>query len=147
MKTFNSKSLTAVLLCIAIIFSINFVFLFLNFRTFFDQFETVKQEMHFESEEKFGPKLCGRFPFASDIIRDNEIWQELKIPGNNLKLLNAYFDDRGNETVVRVNVHSKELNITKDLIYCQFWFEDKKQPFVVKSIYYTYMWEYGLRNQ
>jgi hypothetical protein len=116
----------------------------MNFHTFFDQFELVKHQIKYEAVQKLSSKACGRFPVESDIVRDNEIWQELKIPDNNVKLLNAYLDERTNQTVVRVNVHSKELNITRDLIYCQFWFEDRRQPFVVRSLYYTYLWKYGL---
>jgi hypothetical protein len=88
-------------------------------------------------------KSCGRFPAEKDIVRDNEIWQEMKTPNGSVKLFNAYFDTRMNKTVVRVNVNTIELNITRDLIYCQLWFKGKSEPYVVQALNHTMLWISG----
>jgi hypothetical protein len=84
--------------------------------------------------------ICGRFPREEDITIDNTIWQVLEIPRGDVKLMNAYLDDRQNQTFVRINVNSVSLNLSRDDIYCQFWFDDKTQPTVVKASDYTLMW-------
>ena len=103
----------------------------------------MKQRVEIEIRDKISSKNCGRFPVDSDIIHDNEFWQILEMPNGFIKLFNAYLDERANKTVVRVNVHSHKLNISRDVIYCQFWFEDKRQPFVVRALNFTLLWADG----
>lgn len=96
-----------------------------------------------KNREKLQLKNCARFPVESKIVRDNEFWQELKLSSGFVKLFNAYLDERMNKTVVRVNVNGVELNSSRDVIYCQFWFEDKRQASVVRALNYTYLWGDG----
>jgi hypothetical protein len=84
--------------------------------------------------------VCGRFPKEQDITFDNTIWQVLEIPRGFVKLMNAYLDERQNQTVVRINANSIPLNISQDNIYCQFWFDDETQPLIVKASEYMLMW-------
>jgi hypothetical protein len=102
------------------------------------------QNSKVEKRPNKGPKSCGRFPADSEIIRDNEFWQEMKMSNETVKLFNAYLDTRMNKTFVRVNVNSIHLNITHDTIFCQFWFEEYTKPYVVKALNYTYLWGDGL---
>ena len=128
---------------LVVIFVLNLVSLILNSLTFFNHFESTKQRVELEIQEKISSKSCGRFPVDSDIIYDNVLWQILEMPNGFMKLFNAYLDERGNKTVVRVNVHSHNLNITRDVIYCQFWFKDNKQPFVIRALNFTLLWSDG----
>lgn len=79
--------------------------------------------------------LCGRFPQEKDIIIDNHIWQTLFAPNETYRLLNAHYDDRRNETNVRITMLMEVIgNKTIDL-YCQFWLDEEPGtiPIVVKA--------------
>jgi hypothetical protein len=89
---------------------------------------------------KSNSTICGRFPSEQDITLDNTIWQVLEISRGFVKLMNAYLDERQNQTVVRINANSIPLNISQDNIYCQFWFDDETQPLIVKASEYALMW-------
>ena len=88
---------------------------------------------------------CTKFPQPEDIIIDHEIWQVLTTPKGNYKMMNAYVDDRENRTIIRVLLAGPELDITKDNLYCQFWFDDSPDaaPFVVKATEYFFTWNIG----
>lgn len=88
---------------------------------------------------------CSNFPRDEEIPLDHEIWQTLTIPKGDYKIMNAYVDDRENETVVRVIMAGYELDYQNDHIYCQFWFEDSPNavPFVQKATEYFFMWAEG----
>lgn len=91
--------------------------------------------------------LCGRYPSKDDIAIDNKIWQILEMPKGSLKLLNAYLDTRHNERIVRVNANGVKLDIKKDKIFCQFWFDESSDPIVIKSSEYLLLWyeSWGLK--
>jgi hypothetical protein len=85
--------------------------------------------------------VCGRLPQEEHITIDNIIWQVLAIPKGFYMLMNAYLDERYNETLVRVSVIGKPIYIQNDEIYCQFWFDElpETQPTVVKATEYFTM--------
>jgi hypothetical protein len=85
---------------------------------------------------------CSKFPRDEEIQIDHEIWQTLTIPKGDYKIMNAYVDNRDDETVVRVMMAGYELDYNSDHIYCQFWFEDSPNavPFVQKATEYFMMW-------
>lgn len=90
---------------------------------------------------------CGRYPTEEDILIDNIVWQNLEMKKGFLKLLNAYLDERKNETIVRINASGKPLNISADMIYCQFWFGEKSRPLVVKATEFLIMWYWGINKK
>ena len=85
---------------------------------------------------------CGRLPPEEDILVDHVIWQALQTAKGSYKLLNAYFDDRQNKTVVRVIMMGDQLNVTKDEFYCQFWLDEEPDsiPVVVKATQNIKIW-------
>ena len=64
---------------------------------------------------------------------DNVIWQVMWHPKGDVKILNAYLDLRQNKSVVRINVSSVPLN-NSDVVYCQFWYNDRHEPTVVRAV-------------
>lgn len=95
----------------------------------------------------FNPKnekikqICGRFPEEKHIMTDNVVWQVLEIPKKGfVKILNAYLDQRQNKTVVRINVNSPPLENQKDIFYCQFWFVNNSQPYIVRTSNIRTLW-------
>ena len=90
-----------------------------------------------------GSKMsCGRLPQEEDILVDHVVWQALQTVRGSYKLLNAYFDDRQNKTIVRVIMMGDQLNMTKDEFYCQFWLDEEPDtvPIVVKATEYIMIW-------
>lgn len=90
---------------------------------------------------------CSRYPKESDILYDNIYWQVLEMPRGVVKIFNAYLDDRFSEKIIRVNVLSYEMYISLDVIYCQFWYNDSSEPFVMKANYYILMWPNGWESE
>ena len=95
----------------------------------------------------FNPKsekikqICGRFPEEKHIMIDNVVWQVLELPERGfVKILNAYLDQRQNQTVVRINVNSPPLENQEDILYCQFWFANNLQPYIVKTSNIRTLW-------
>jgi hypothetical protein len=96
-----------------------------------------------QREELNSSKIsCGRLPQEEDILVDHVIWQALLTPRGSYRLLNAYFDDRQNKTVVRVIMIGDQLNVTKDEFYCQFWLDEEPDsvPIVTKATQYILIW-------
>lgn len=89
--------------------------------------------------KKSTTKACGRFPTEEHITIDNEIWQLMQLPKGFVRILNAYLDTRQNESVVRLNVNSVQINIS-DNFFCQFWFNDVIEPTVVAATEVLSMW-------
>jgi hypothetical protein len=86
-------------------------------------------------------KTCANFP--KDVVTDNMIWQVMETPRGFVKILNAYLDTRFNTSLVRINVSSHKLNITKDSIYCQFWYDNMREARIVKATEFILMWFKG----
>lgn len=82
---------------------------------------------------------CGRLPTEEHITVDNLIWQILELPKGFMNILNAYLDLRQNQSTVRVNAISVLLN-ESDVFHCQFWFDNKRLPSVVKAREVLLMW-------
>lgn len=78
-------------------------------------------------------KSCGKFLEDDKIIRDNIFWQVLKSKKRSIKLFNAYLDVRMQTPVVRVTLLTSQMDLSKDTIYCQFWFGETSNPRVVKA--------------
>ena len=83
--------------------------------------------------------ICGRFPTSEHVTVDNLYWQVLEHSRGFLKLMNAYLDQRQSKSVVRINVNSVVIKET-DTFHCQFWFDDKSPPMIVKATEVLLMW-------
>ena len=127
MGTFRRKLLVLVVLTVTIIFII--------IHTYGQSHELPIQ----------GEKNCSRLPDENEISFDNVIWQNFKTKFGaenvTLKLLNAYVDQRWNNSVVRISTIGKIANLTADPIYCQYWFENENRPSVVEASEIQSLWE------
>jgi hypothetical protein len=93
---------------------------------------------------------CGRLPMAKDILTDNLMWQVLETDDGYkvmnslyvcflfdlcyfrfLFLLRAYLNTRKEKTVVITTIGPKSI-LKRRKLFCQYWFEGKSNPFVVK---------------
>lgn len=66
-------------------------------------------------------------------------WQTLNTSNGYFMLLNAYYDVRTNDHMVRIisYINRESPNVE---VYCQFWYDDKKIPFIVPIYEYRLMW-------
>jgi hypothetical protein len=92
---------------------------------------------------KLKEESCGRFPRQENIFTDNVIWQVLETSFGFVYLLNSYLDARWNQSIVRVNIIARPLNVTAQKFFCQFWFDENSQPFVVEASEIQKMWFNG----
>jgi hypothetical protein len=87
---------------------------------------------NFNPKSEKSDQICGRFPKEKHIMTDNVVWQVLELPNKGfMKIMNAYLDQRQNQSVVRINVNSPFLENQKDSFNCQFWFANSSQPYIV----------------
>lgn len=105
---------------------------------YFDNAEDVDYNAE---QSQVSRKNCSRYPRDEDIFTDNLIWQVFELPRGFIRLLNAYLDDRNNHTIVRINASGMKLDLKKDKIFCQFWFENTEEPYVVQASEYLLMWD------
>ena len=98
---------------------------------------SVKLELNTNNLKTF--KTCSRFPTSEHVTVDNLYWQVLEHSRGFLRLMNAYLDQRQNKSAIRINVSSMLINKT-DIFHCQFWFDDKSPPTIVKATEVLLMW-------
>ncbi|XP_028144962.1 uncharacterized protein LOC114338558 isoform X1 [Diabrotica virgifera virgifera] len=85
---------------------------------------------------------CARFPSMFDLEFNNIYWQTLRTSNGTFQLFGAYLDNRPNNRLgptVRIlgMIDRIEANVTT---YCQFWFDNKKDPVMAKTFEYKYIW-------
>ena len=93
-----------------------------------------------ETSKPSSMKTCGQYPDEREIIYDNVIWQVFKTSGGSVKLLNAYLDTRFSQRIVKINSSGPKLNLNKNSIFCQFWFEGHSKPYTVKASEIQSLW-------
>lgn len=86
--------------------------------------------------------ICGRLPGEADLKFDKKMWQMFETSKSSYRIMNAYLDDRENRKIVRVAVSGDRLNITNDVVFCQFWINELPgtQPVVMKASQFVMMW-------
>lgn len=83
---------------------------------------------------------CARFPKYTTIEYNNFYWQSVFTSNGTFHFYGAYLDDRKpGRVVVRLLgvVDRKQPTVTT---YCQLWFKNKRDPVIVKSDRYRYVW-------
>lgn len=109
-------------------------------------------------------KQCAKYPSIFDLHFNNIYWQTLQTSNGTFQLFGAYYDVRKNskigpagKTKHRFTLASTSLTIPFDhdsvrilgmidrinptvKTFCQFWFDGQKEPFIVKTFEYKYMW-------
>lgn len=98
-------------------------------------------------EKKLIEINCGKYPKEEDILIDNIVWQVLQMPQGFVKFLNAYLDLREKKPVVRINANGMFLNISFDIIYCQFWYDGVVNPIITRASEYKLMYVWGTHPQ
>ncbi|XP_031347648.1 uncharacterized protein LOC116174011 [Photinus pyralis] len=93
-------------------------------------------------------KTCARFPSMFDLEFNNIYWQTLRTTNGTFQLFGAYLDARPNNRLgptVRILGMIDRIQPTVPT-YCQFWFDGTKEPVIVKSLEYKYIWNKGWGN-
>lgn len=85
---------------------------------------------------------CAKFPSIYDIEFNNLYWQSLHSSNGTFHLYGAYYDIR---KLSRIGPAVRILGMINRIeptikTYCQFWFSNHKEPVVVKSMEYKYIW-------
>lgn len=88
---------------------------------------------------------CGRYPTNRDIHFNNITWQVFEIPKGPIYLLNAYLDERRNETIVRVNLIGPKIDNKEDKIYCHFWYNHSDEGYVVPAHEFIHLGKKGIQ--
>ncbi|KAK6634678.1 hypothetical protein RUM43_012079 [Polyplax serrata] len=85
---------------------------------------------------------CARFPSIYDLQFNNVYWQTLVTSNGTFQLYGAYYDVRKFSRIgpaVRILGMINRIEPTVRT-YCQFWFENEKEPAFVKTLEYKYIW-------
>ncbi|KAF6213271.1 hypothetical protein GE061_010989 [Apolygus lucorum] len=85
---------------------------------------------------------CAKFPSLYDIEFNNIYWQSLSTSNGTFYLYSAYYDIRKMSKIgpaVRILAMINRIEPTIKT-HCQFWFENKKEPVIVKVMEYKYIW-------
>lgn len=85
---------------------------------------------------------CAKFPSVYDLEFNNLYWQSLHTSNGTFHLYGAYYDVR---KLSRIGPAVRILGMINRIeptikTYCQFWFSEHKEPVVVKSMEYKYIW-------
>lgn len=98
------------------------------------------------SKQKDAPpkksSTCAKFPSIFDLEFNNNFWQTLRSSNGTFQLFGAYYDIRKSSLIgpaVRVLGMIDRIQPTVKT-YCQFWFDGQKEPHIVKSFEYKYIW-------
>lgn len=87
-------------------------------------------------------KTCAKFPTIYDIHVNNMYWQETDTSNGTFYLYGAYLDVRKNN---RLGPTVRILGMINRLepqvkTYCQFWFNNTREPVISKVLEYKYIW-------
>lgn len=87
-------------------------------------------------------ETCARFPSIYDIEFNNVYWQTLTTVNGTFHLYAAYYDVR---KLSRIGPAVRILGVINRIeptvrTYCQFWFDNHREPVVVRTMEYKYIW-------
>lgn len=86
--------------------------------------------------------VCAKYPSIFDLEFNNIYWQTLRTSNGTFQLFGAYYDIRKNSRLgpaVRILGMIDRIE-PKVKTYCQFWFDGQKEPYIVKTFEYKYIW-------
>lgn len=87
-------------------------------------------------------KQCATYPSIFDIQFSNTYWQTLQTTNGTFQLFGAYYDIRKSSRIgpaVRILGMIDRIAPTVKT-FCQFWFDGQKDPIIVKTFEYKYIW-------
>lgn len=87
-------------------------------------------------------KQCAKYPSIFDLQFSNIYWQTLETSNGTFQLFGAYYDIRKSSRIgpaVRILGMIDRINPTVKT-FCQFWFDGQKDPIIVKTFEYKYIW-------
>lgn len=115
----------------------------------FSEYEDVLNELpnlpreYFDGSDqpRSANSTCARFPKYTSIEFNNYYWQTLVTSdGTAFQIFGAYLDDRdANKVVVRL-LGVVNRKVPTVATYCQLWYGGRRDPVVVKSDRYRYIW-------
>ncbi|KAH8289253.1 uncharacterized protein [Drosophila kikkawai] len=85
---------------------------------------------------------CAKYPSIFELEFNNIYWQTLRTSNGTFQLFGAYYDIRRTSLLgptVRILGMIDRIE-PKVKTYCQFWFDGQKEPFIVKTFEYKYIW-------
>lgn len=113
-------------------------------------FEEIKKELpnipsaYLETNSKLPMgfnRTCARFPELLDLEFDNLYWQIARTSNGTFRLMGAYLDNRSTEGGAAVRLLGMMDRLDPVVVtHCQLWFKDAKEPVIVKSSQYYYIW-------
>lgn len=85
---------------------------------------------------------CGKYPSIFELEFSNIYWQTVRTSNGTFQLFGAYYDIRNRSLLgpaVRIlgMIDRIEPNVKT---YCQLWFDGQKEPYIVKTFEYKYIW-------
>lgn len=85
---------------------------------------------------------CAKFPSVYELEFNNVYWQSLHTSNGSFHLYSAYYDVR---RLSRIGPAVRVLGMINRIepsvrTHCQLWFEDRKQPVIVRTMEYKYIW-------
>ena len=120
-------------------FKVAFIFYFVTVVTLyficFTIFEKIAKDFL-----KVEENVCSQFPQEKDLLIDSEVWQVFDTINGSVKLINAFLDERWNLSVVRINSNGPVQNLTRDKIYCQYFFENQSHAITVEASEIQSLW-------
>jgi len=92
--------------------------------------------------KKTATPQCGRYPSIFELEFNNIYWQTLRTTNGTFQLFGAYYDNRKKSRIgpaVRILGMIDRIE-PKVKTFCQLWFDGIKDPVIVKTFEYKYMW-------
>ncbi|XP_062713350.1 uncharacterized protein LOC134290268 [Aedes albopictus] len=85
---------------------------------------------------------CAKYPSIFELEFNNIYWQTLRSSNGTFQLFGAYYDIRKRSRIgpaVRILGMIDRIE-PKVKTFCQLWFDGQKEPFIVKTFEYKYIW-------
>ncbi|XP_050069299.1 uncharacterized protein LOC126557535 [Anopheles maculipalpis] len=85
---------------------------------------------------------CARYPSIFELEFNNIYWQTLRSSNGTFQLFGAYYDIRKRSRIgpaVRILGMIDRIE-PREKTFCQLWFDGQKEPFIVKTFEYKYIW-------
>lgn len=94
------------------------------------------------SQKKSANPTCAKYPSIFELEFNNIYWQTVRTTNGTFQLFGAYYDIRKQSRLgpaVRILGMIDRIE-PKVKTFCQFWFDGQKEPFIVKTFEYKYIW-------